>query len=200
MYLGVDCVTQSTKVVVVDPDRLQTLGIGGSSHDMISGDHGRREQEPRWWIDAFETAFEEAIDNAGISPRSIRAIGLSGQQHSMVALDAAGAPVYPAKLWCDTETAEASAAHMEQLGGAEACLAETGVVPHPAFTVTKIAWLRKHAPDAYRRIATILLPHDYLNFYLTGLRTAEASDACGTGYFDTRRRVWHEATFNTAAL
>lgn len=199
MYLGVDCGTQSTKVVVVNPDTLQTLGIGSGGHDMISGDHGRREQQPQWWVDAFQTAFAEAIRNAGVSPRSIRAIGVSGQQHSMVAIDADGEPVYPAKLWCDTETAEQSAALINQMGGANACLDTIGVVPQPALTAPKIAWLREHSPEAYQRIATVLLPHDYLNFYLTGRRTAEASDASGTGYFDTRRRVWHEPAFTAAA-
>ncbi len=199
MYLGVDCGTQSTKVVIVDGESLRIIGEASAAHELISGVHGRSEQQPQWWIDAFETAFADAIDKAGVSARQVRAIGVSGQQHGMVALDADGVPVYPGKLWNDTESAAENAELIEALGGESGCLDKLGLILQTGYTASKIAWLRKHHRDAYDRIATILLPHDYLNFHLTGERCAEPGDASGTGYFDTRRRVWREDVFAVIA-
>ncbi|RKQ96881.1 xylulokinase [Kushneria sinocarnis] len=190
MYIGVDCGTQSTKVVVFDPERRALIGEASSAHELISAASGRREQQPAWWIEAFETAFHQAIERAGISAGEVRAIGVSGQQHGMVALDEQGEPVYPGKLWNDTEASHENEMLIEALGGEQGCLDRLGIIPQAGYTAPKIAWLREHHREAYDRIATLLLPHDYLNFHLTGERTAEYGDASGTAYFDTRRREW----------
>ena len=192
MYIGVDCGTQSTKVVVVDVDAERMLGEASRPHTLSEHANGRREQDPADWLAAFRGAFADAVDAAGIDPRAIRAIGVSGQQHGLVALDAAGEPVHPAKLWCDTETAAHNAALVERLGGEAGCLDKLGLVLQTGYTASKIAWLRELHPAAYRRIESLLLPHDYLNFWLTGERVTEAGDASGTGYFDTRTRRWRE--------
>ncbi|RTQ97682.1 xylulokinase [Halomonas nitroreducens] len=195
MYIGVDCGTQSTKVVVVDVEGGRILGEASRPHALSEDDNGRREQAPADWIAAFLGAFFDAVERAGIAARAIRAIGISGQQHGLVALDADGEPVYPAKLWCDTETAAHNAAVVERLGGQAGCLDKLGLVLQTGYTASKLAWLRDSRPEAYRRIASLLLPHDYLNFWLTGERVAEAGDASGTGYFDTRTRRWREDVF-----
>lgn len=199
MYIGVDCGTQSTKVVVVDIDDEAILGEASRPHRLVEGENGRREQQPGEWIEAFRGAFEEAVNRAGIERRGIRAMGVSGQQHGMVALDAAGLPVHAAKLWCDTETAAHNAALIERLGGPAGCLERLGLVLQTGYTASKVAWLRETHPDAYRRIDAILLPHDYLNFWLTGEKVAEAGDASGTGYFDTRSRQWRHDVFAEVA-
>ncbi|WP_136254105.1 xylulokinase [Onishia niordana] len=195
MYLGVDCGTQSTKVVVVDIDAAAILGEASRSHRLIEGANGRREQHPGDWLEAFRGAFHDAVAKANIDPGAIRAIGVSGQQHGLVALDRDGEPVYPAKLWCDTETADHNAALVERLGGEAGCLERLGLVLQTGYTASKLAWLRDTHPEAYRRIDSLLLPHDYLNFWLTGERVSEAGDASGTGYFDTRRREWRLDVF-----
>ncbi len=143
-------------------------------------------------VGGAQGAFSEAIQRSGIDARQVRGIGVSGQQHGMVALDADGVPVYPAKLWCDTETSAQNSALVEALGGEAGCLAKLGLVLQTGYTASKVAWLREHHPDAYQRIATLLLPHDYLNFWLTGERVTEAGDASGTGYFDTRTQRWQK--------
>lgn len=199
MYLGVDCGTQSTKVVVVDVQAGKLLGEASRPHHLIEGDNGRREQSPDEWITAFIAAFHEALDRAGIAASAIRAIGVSGQQHGMVALDAAGQPLHPAKLWCDTESNPQNSRLVERLGGEQGCLDKLGLVLQTGYTASKIAWLREQHPEAYGRIDSILLPHDYLNYWLTGEKVAEAGDASGTGYFDTRRRCWHFEVFGEIA-
>lgn len=190
MYIGVDCGTQSTKVVVVDVDAGSILGEASRPHTLHEEANGRREQDPAEWLAAFRGAFTDAVASAGISARTIRAIGISGQQHGLVALDAAGEPVYPAKLWCDTETAAHNTDLVERLGGEQGCLDKLGLVLQTGYTASKLAWLRDTQPEAYRRIDCLLLPHDYLNFWLTGERVSEVGDASGTGYFDTRSRHW----------
>lgn len=199
MYIGVDCGTQSTKVVVVDIDGEAILAEASRPHRLIEGENGCREQQPGEWIEAFRGAFDEAVRSSGIDRRSIRAIGVSGQQHGMVALDADGVPVHPAKLWCDTESAVTNAALVERLGGEAGCLDKLGLVLQTGYTASKVAWLREAHPEAYRRIDCLLLPHDYLNFWLTGEKIAEAGDASGTGYFDTRTRRWRQDVFAVIA-
>ncbi|MGP9632919.1 xylulokinase [Halomonas sp. AOP43-A1-21] len=195
MYIGVDCGTQSTKVVVVDVERGAILGEASRPHRLDEGENGRREQAPSEWLAALKGAFFSALERAGISAEQVRGIGISGQQHGMVALDADGAPVYPAKLWCDTETSAQNSDLVTRLGGEAGCLEKLGLVLQTGYTASKIAWLREHQPDAYRRIDSLLLPHDYLNFWLTGERVTEAGDASGTGYFDTRTRRWQLDVF-----
>lgn len=199
MYVGVDCGTQSTKVVIVDVERGTIVGEGSRPHRLIEGEGGRREQAVDDWLGALRGAFAEAVAAAGIDARRVRAIGVSGQQHGMVAVDAEGEPVYPAKLWCDTETALHNEALIEALGGPEGCLDRLGLLLQTGYTASKVAWLRERHPEAYRRIDTLLLPHDYLNFWLTGERVTECGDASGTGYFDTRARRWHPEVFAAIA-
>lgn len=195
MYIGVDCGTQSTKVVVVDGGDGRIIGEASRPHRLEQGDNGRREQRVEEWTEAFRGALREALEDAAVAADAVKAIGISGQQHGMVALDADGVPVHPAKLWNDTETAEWNARLIDRLGGESGCIDKLGLVLQTGYTASKIAWLRETHPDAYRRIATLLLPHDYLNFWLTGERVAECGDASGTGYFDTRTREWRRDVF-----
>lgn len=190
MYLGVDCGTQGTKVVVLDPARSRIIGEGYATHDLISAANGRREQDPAWWIEAFEQAYRRALAAASIDSRAIRAIGVSGQQHGLVVLDRHGEVIRPAKLWCDTETAPQNAELLARLGGVEGSLDQLGLTLATGYTLSKLLWLQQHEADAFSRIAHILLPHDYLNYWLTGELSAEYGDASGTGFFDIRRRRW----------
>lgn len=199
MYIGVDCGTQSTKVIVLDSASRQIVGEASVAHQLIQADNGRREQNPADWIAAFEQALAAALKKANVPASEVKGIGISGQQHGMVALDKDGHPVHPAKLWCDTESSHENAQLLEQLGGPKGSLERLGIVLQTGYTASKIAWLRHHEPEAYSRIDLILLPHDYLNFYLTGERVTEAGDASGTGYFDTRSRQWSRETFAMVA-
>jgi xylulokinase len=114
--------------------------------------------------------------------RHVRAIGISGQQHGLVALDQFDVPVRPAKLWNDTTSAAESEALITRLG-AERWASTTGSVPGPSFTVTKLAWLVDHEPDKYQRVRRVGLPHDYLNLRVTGQWVTDRGDASGTGYW-----------------
>ena len=118
----------------------------------------------------------------------VAGIGVSGQQHGLVAIDGADRPVRPAKLWNDTTTAGDCLALTEAMGGEAAVHAATGNIFLPGYTAPKIAWLRRVEPASYGSAARFCLPHDYLNLWLTGEFGTEAGDASGTAYFDARTR------------
>ncbi|AIS17630.1 xylulose kinase [Pseudomonas rhizosphaerae] len=190
MFLGIDCGTQGTKALILDADSGEVLGQGSAAHHMISGENGRREQDTSDWLTAFEQATAQALAQAGIDGQRILGIGVSGQQHGLVLLDADGQALRPAKLWCDTESTPQNERLLAELGGERGSLERLGLVIAPGYTVSKLLWTREHHPDVFARIAHVLLPHDYLNFWLTGQVRAEYGDASGTGYFNVRERQW----------
>ncbi len=187
MFLGIDCGTQGTKALLVDEGG-HALGRGYSRHLLIERPSGAREQEPQWWIDALKEAVAQAL--AGSRDLPVIAVGVSGQQHGLVVLDEDLNVIRPAKLWNDTETAEHNAALVEMLGGPAACIERFGILPLTGYTASKLLWLKSREPENFERIRHILLPHEYLNFWLTGDICAESGDASGTGYFDIRKREW----------
>lgn len=168
LFAGIDCGTQGTKVVIVDDDSGRILGEGSAPHPLISNAFGRREQQAQWWVDALISAFKRAVDAAAVNPADIQGLALSGQQHGFVALDDADDVLHTVKLWCDTETAPENDWLLEQLGGISGSLARLGLMVATGYTASKIVWFKQHHPELWQRLATVLLPHDYLNFWLTG--------------------------------
>jgi xylulokinase len=195
IYIGIDCGTQSLKAVAWD-DTSGRIVAAGRSYDLIEGlPPGHKEQHPTLWLDALEACLSELRSN-GVEMEAVAGIGVSGQQHGLVVLDVAHRPIRAAKLWSDTSTAQQCAEIMAAAGGEEAYRSEIGNGLPPGFTASKIVWLKQNEPDNYERIRHILLPHDYLNFYLTGELVAEAGDASGTGYFRVRERDWSGAALS----
>ncbi|HCC62032.1 MAG TPA: xylulokinase, partial [Pseudomonas sp.] len=190
MYLGIDCGTQGTKALLLDATSGRVLGQGSASHELISGPNGRREQDTEQWISAFEKATAAALAEAGVDGSRILGIGVSGQQHGLVTLDADGKVLRPAKLWCDTESANENQRLLDWLGGEQGSLERLGVVIAPGYTVSKLLWMKEQHPALFERIAHVLLPHDFLNYWLTGRCSSEYGDASGTGYFNVRTRKW----------
>ena len=190
VFLGIDCGTQSTKVVLRDPETGEVVAVGHAPHEIIERDDGTREQDPKWWIVALRAAVADAIRGQRFD---VGGIGVSGQQHGLVCLDDRDRPVRPAKLWNDTTTAHQCDELTQTLGGATRVLQLLGNLILPGYTAPKIAWLLAQEPDAYSRTVRMCLPHDYLNLWLTGEFTAEAGDASGTAYFDVRARRYSEA-------
>ncbi len=187
---GLDAGTQSVKLVVYDSDARRVIASASAPLDLISGEDGSREQHPAAWVDAMRECFN-AVD-VGIRGR-IEALGVSGQQHGFVPVDAAGEVLGPAKLWCDTSTSAECGEIMDAVGGAARCIEAAGNPILAGYTASKLPWTRKHRPEVYAKLATILLPHDYLNFVLTGERWCEHGDASGTGWLDVRTRTWSTA-------
>ena len=187
LFIGLDVGTQSVKLLAYDPDERRVVAIHGQPLELIAGDDGSREQRAEWWIDAIRACFTR------LEPRQrerIAAIGVSGQQHGFVPLDAAGNVLAPAKLWNDTSTSAECEEIMGAVGGARRCIELAGNPILAGYTASKLPWTREHRSQAYAQLATILLPHDYVNFWLTGERWMEHGDASGTGWLDVRTRRW----------
>ena len=177
LFLGLDVGTQSTKALVVDVARGEVEGRGSAAHTTITGlPPGHVEQHPAAWLDAVRASAGEAL--GGVDRARVAAIGVSGQQHGAVVLDGAGTVVRPAKLWCDTSTAAEARELTARLGRA---------VP-TGFTASKLLWLARHEPRHWQRVRTVLLPHDYVDLWLTGEASMECGDASGTGWFDAAAR------------
>lgn len=187
LVAGIDAGTQSLKLVVYDPAAKHVVASASEALDLHSRDDGSREQDPADWVEAMRVCFMR-ID-AGLRARIV-ALAVSGQQHGFVPVDANGEVLAPAKLWCDTSTTAECDTIMDAVGGAGACIREAGNPILAGYTASKLPWTRMHRADAYARLATILLPHDYLDFALTGQRWMEHGDASGTGWLDVRRRDW----------
>ncbi|MEN5203028.1 xylulokinase [Stenotrophomonas sp. TWI700] len=187
LVAGIDAGTQSLKVVVYDPAGRQLIASASAPLDLAFAADGSREQQPAAWVAALQACFR-AIDSKVRS--RISALAVSGQQHGFVPVDAAGEVLAPAKLWCDTSTSAECVQIMDALGGPARTIALAGNPILTGYTASKLPWTKMHRPDAYARLATILLPHDYLNFVLTGQRFYEYGDASGTGWLDVRTRTW----------
>jgi xylulokinase len=176
LVAGVDSSTTATKVEVRDLDSGRVVGRGASPHP--STRPPRSEQWPEAWWAAFEAAWRQAGDPG------VAAISVAGQQHGMVALDDDRRVIRPAKLWNDTESAPEAAWLIDRLsGGRQAWADACGLVPVASFTITKLAWLQRHEPEAWLRLAHVVLPHDWVTFELTGRLVTDRGDASGTGYW-----------------
>lgn len=199
MYIGIDCGTQGTKAIIVDSQHQKVIGTGYAPHSLIENAQGRREQTVEDWINAFKSALHSALQQANISPQLIKGIGISGQQHGLVMLDKNDHPLYNVKLWCDTETSLENADYIAKIGGNQTACSKLGIMVQTGYTASKLAWFRKYYPEQYQQIAKIMLPHDYLNYWLTGNFCTEYGDASGTGYFDIHNREWHIEAFKQLA-
>ncbi|MGE4454442.1 MAG: xylulokinase [Sphaerochaeta sp.] len=187
VVVGIDTGTQSTKVLCYDAETKQVLLTVSASHEMESREDGTREQEAVWYLDAIKSCF------AQIDPtikKQVVAVGVSGQQHGFVPVGKDGEVLAPVKLWCDTSTKAQCDELTERLGGEDRVFELLGNQILPGYTLSKILHLKQHRPEAYEKLAHILLPHDYINYYLTGEYSAEAGDASGTAFFDVQEKTW----------
>jgi len=189
LYIGIDSGTQSTKAVVLDLDQRQVIAEARAPHRLIEGlPAGHMEQHPQDWTAALDSVITAVV--AKVDAKRIRGIGISGQQHGFVPLDKNGDVIRPAKLWCDTSTTAECEWLTKKLGGTKAVIRKAGLPFLPGYTAPKILWLKRHEPANYKKLRHVLLPHDYLNFYLTGNYFMEYGDASGTALMDVRKRRW----------
>jgi D-xylulose kinase len=178
-YLGFDVGTQGTKGLVIDAAARRVVARASSAYGLIEGlPPGHAEQHPSTWERALREVTASLAREADLS--RLAGLGVSGQQHGCVVLDDAGEVVRPAKLWCDTSTASEAEVLSRAFGHA---------VP-AGFTASKVLWLIRREPESWSRAEFVMLPHDWVNFRLTGLATAEPGDASGTGWLDVRERRW----------
>jgi xylulokinase len=184
ILVGLDVGTTAVKALAVADDG-EVLARREVEYPLSTPRPGWSEQDPEdWW-----RATEQAL--AALDVREVAGIGLSGQMHGLVALDAADRVIRPAILWNDQRTA-AECAEIEQRVGFERLVELTGNRALTGFTAPKLLWMRRHEPESYGRIAHILLPKDYVRLRLCGERAIDVADASGTLLFDVARRRWSD--------
>ena len=183
--LGIDLGTSAVKCVLTRQGVV--IGTGSSALSVSSPHAGWSEQDPTDWIEAVKIAATRTIQAADISPKEIKGISLSGQMHGAIILGALGEVLRPAILWNDNRSTKECAELSTKLPNIGQI---AGVPPLPGFTAPKLMWLKTYEPEIFARIETILLPKDYIAFWLTGERVSDRSDAAGTLWLDQRARAW----------
>ena len=185
MYLGIDLGTSGVKVLLMGEDQ-QVLGSATGPLGVSRPADGWAEQDPADWIAATRAALNELRAAHDLS--AVKGIGLSGQMHGAVVLDAGDRVIRPAILWNDTRS-HAQAARLDAMPEFRAV---TGNIVFPGFTAPKLVWMAENEPEAFARVDCVLLPKDYLRLWLNGARVAEMSDAAGTSWLDTGARAWSD--------
>lgn len=180
-FIGIDVGTQGTKALAFDSASGAIVARAARFYDVLPGlPSGAAEQDPQTWIDAVRETVRALLAQGRCEKADIVGVGVSGQQHGSVVLDSRGDVLRPAKLWCDTTTTDEATELSRTLGRS---------IP-AGFTAPKLLWMKRHEASLWERAESVLLPHDYVNFRLTGKRTTEPGDASGTGYFDPFRRAY----------
>lgn len=187
-FLGIDVGTTNAKVMLIDA-QARVLRAASREYPVNYPRSGWAEQDTEMWWSAVQDLLHEVVGSSN-KKSSIRAVGVSGQMHGLVALDANHAVIRPAILWNDQRSEPQCNAIIEACGGRDGLLRLTNNGMLAGYMAPKILWMREHEPEACAQIAHVLLPKDYIRFRLTGAIATDVSDASGTGVFDCANRRW----------
>ncbi len=185
MYLGLDLGTSGVKAMLVDRNQ-RVVGSATGALEVARPHPGWSEQDPSHWIKATEEALAGLKTKHAAELSAVRGIGLSGQMHGATLLDGAGKVLRPCILWNDTRSHKEAAA----LDADPRFRKITGNIVFPGFTAPKLAWVKANEPEIFRATRKVLLPKDYLRYWLTGDHISEMSDSAGTSWLDTAGRRW----------
>jgi len=186
--LGIDIGTTGSKALLIDAAGA-VEARSTTEYPIFMPQPLWAEQDPADWWAASVTSIRRVLGESSVRPGEIAGVGLTGQMHGMVLLDAQGQILRPCIMWNDQRTADQCARITQQVGATD-LLRLIGNPVLPGFTAPKIVWVREHEPQVYERIAHVLLPKDYVRYRLTGAFMSEVSDASGTALFDVRQRQW----------
>jgi xylulokinase len=195
MYLGLDLGTSGIKAMLIN-DAQQVIGVGHAGLTVQRPHPGWSEQAPGDWLHATEEAIAALKAAHPKELAAVRGIGLSGHMHGATLVDAKGRVLRPCILWNDTRShAEAAA-----LDADPRFRALTGNIVFPGFTAPKLAWVKNNEPETFAKVAKVLLPKDYLRFWLTGEYLSDMSDSAGTSWLDTGKRAWSTELLDATGL
>ncbi|MGR3617429.1 MAG: xylulokinase [Paracoccaceae bacterium] len=195
MYLGLDLGTSGLRALLAD-EAGQVIGVADAEYAVFHPHPGWSEQNPSDWIDGCERAIAALRSAHPKAFGALKGIGLSGQMHGATLLDDAGVPLRPCILWNDTRSFTEAA----ELDGAQHVRDLSGNIVFPGFTAPKLAWVRKHEPEIFAKTSKVLLPKDYLRFWLTGAYFGDMSDSSGTSWLNTGTRDWSEPLLNAGGM
>jgi len=197
-FLGLDVSTTSSKALLIHRSG-KVVGTASSAHSLSSPKPLWSEQDPAQWWRAVVQSIQIVIKQTGISSSEIEAIGLTGQMHGLVLLDAEGEVLRPAILWND-QRCQAQCDEIHQRVGKERFIQISGNVALTGFTAPKILWVAENEPEIYSRARHVLLPKDYIRYKLTSEFAMDKADGSGTVLFDLKARDWSEELLETLAI
>lgn len=199
MWLGIDIGTGGTRALLVDERGTVRAGFTAAHEDMRMERPLWAEQRPENWWDAAVAAIRGVLAKAGVSGGEVHGIGLSGQMHGLVILDAERRVIRPSLIWCD-QRSQQQVDFVNSKVGREKVLEYIANPVLTGFTLPKLLWVRDHEPANFERVRTMLLPKDYIRFQLTGEFASEVSDASGTAVFDVVNRCWSREMMDALGL
>lgn len=188
--IGIDSSTTATKAQLVDKTGA-VVAVASSEYDFDTPEPLWTEQSPELWWTATKEAVSGVLAQAGVTGADVAAVGLTGQMHGLVLLDAAGNSLRPAILWNDQRTG-AECDEIRDRVGKERLIRITGNDALTGFTAPKILWVRNNEPEVFAKARHVLLPKDYVRFRLTGEYASDRAGGAGTILFDLRTRTWSE--------
>lgn len=198
LILAIDIGTSSAKTILFDPQGARIVAIAGQEYPIHKPQPDHAEQDPDDWWRATIATVQAVMGAARARPADIAAVGLTGQMHGTVLLDAAAQPLCPAIIWADQRSATA-ARQLTATLGETAYTAIAGTLPAAGFMGATLLWLRHHT-DLLDRARYALFPKDYVRLRLVGTAATEISDAAASGIFDIRARHWSGAIIDAAGL
>ncbi|MCD6495443.1 xylulokinase [Candidatus Bipolaricaulota bacterium] len=196
--VGIDVSTTAVKAVMIDLHG-ELVGSASTPLSLSTPLPGWSEQDPSDWWEATITSLRALLNRANITPEKIVSLGLTGQMHGAVSLDAKGDIIRPAILWNDARTAT-QCAEINDLVGADHLREITGNPALVGFQAPKILWLKEHEPENYAKVRHILLPKDYIRYRLSGELATDTSDAAGTLLLDLAKRAWSDEILSTLGI
>jgi len=199
VVLGIDIGTSGTKTLAIR-DSGEILASSTVEYPCSYPKPGWSEQDPELWWNATVSSIKEVVSKAKLQSADVTGIGLSGQMHGSVILDASGAVVRPALLWNDQRTGAECLEIEERAGGREALVKLVANRALTGFTAPKLLWVRRHEPRNWERVRKVLLPKDYVRYRLSGTFATEVSDASGTLLLDVANRRWSDTLLEKLEL
>ncbi|NIZ12181.1 xylulokinase [Phaeobacter sp. HF9A] len=195
MFLGLDVGTSGLRALLAD-EAGNVIGVADAAYGVSHPQSGWSEQDPQDWIEACKSALAGLKAAHPTELAALRGIGLSGHMHGATLLDAAGKVLRPCILWNDTRSATEAAA-LDAMSGVRDL---SGNIVFPGFTAPKLAWVKAHEPEIFAKVAKVLLPKDYVRYWLTGAYISDMSDSAGTSWLDVGARDWSEALLDASGM
>lgn len=198
-WLGVDIGTGGSRALLVDAKGKVVAGFTAPHEDIRMERPLWAEQSPENWWSAAQAAIRGVLDVAGAKGDQVKAVGLSGQMHGLVLVDAEDRLIRPALIWCD-QRSQPQVDYIHQTVGRANVVAHTANPMLTGFTLPKLLWVKDNEPANFEKARKVLLPKDYVRFMLTGVHATEVSDASGTGLLDVVTRRWSAAMIDRLGL
>ena len=197
--LGIDIGTSGAKCLLMD-EKGHVTASTTKEYPLYTPRPGWAEQEPDDWWNAVVLGIHELMEMCKVESSELLGVSFSGQMHGLVALDQNGEVIRPAILWCDQRTIEQCIEITEKAGGMDGLLSYTNNCMLTGYTGGKLLWLKDKEPEHFAQMVKFVCPKDYIRYQLTGVPMTDVSEASGTGFFDTKKRIWSEELIAISGL